>query len=30
MHADPSRKLLIVEDEPSVAKQMQWGLEGKF
>jgi len=30
MHDDPSRKLLIIEDEPSVARQMQWGLEGKF
>lgn len=26
----PLRKLLIIEDEPSVAKQMQWGLSSKF
>ena len=30
MHAEPSRKLLIIEDEPSVARQLQWGLGGKF
>lgn len=30
MHAQPSRKLLIIEDEPSVARQLQWGLGGKF
>jgi two-component system NtrC family response regulator len=30
MPADPLRKLLIIEDEPSVARQLQWGLGGKF
>jgi two-component system NtrC family response regulator len=30
MPADPLRKLLIIEDEPSVAKQLQWGLGGEF
>ncbi len=30
MYSEPSRKLLIIEDEPSVAKQLQWGLGSKF
>ena len=30
MNADPSRKLLIIEDEPSIARQLQWGLRDKF
>jgi two-component system, NtrC family, response regulator len=30
MSAELPRKLLIIEDEPSVAKQLQWGLGGKF
>jgi len=30
MHAEPSRKLLVIEDEPSVARQLQWGLGDKY
>ncbi|MBU4319007.1 MAG: sigma-54 dependent transcriptional regulator [Proteobacteria bacterium] len=27
---EPSRKLLVIEDEPSVARQLQWGLGDKY
>ncbi|MFH1217371.1 MAG: sigma-54 dependent transcriptional regulator [Pseudomonadota bacterium] len=30
MHIEPTRKLLIIEDEQSVARQLQWGLGNKF
>ncbi len=30
MPQDPRRKLLVVEDEPSVARQLQWGLGGTY
>jgi two-component system NtrC family response regulator len=30
MHTEPSRKLLIIEDEPSMARQLQWGLGDKY
>ena len=30
MHAELSRKLLVIEDEPSMARQLQWGLGDKY